>query len=532
MRTVLFGLDGATYTVLDHLIAEGVMPNLKAFYARAARCPLASTPLPITPQAWTSLATGRSMGHHGIHDFVRGEVGPEGMYFRINDSRDIHTETIWKYASRSGRRVTVLNYYGITPPEEINGHSMPGFVPGRHLRRSSFPSDLFSRLEGVDGFDVRILGMDLDIEKQSLQGMDEAQWLEWIGHHIEREKAWFGVMEHLMTTEPSDLTAIVFDGVDKIQHLAYYYLDPAYIPEKPTEWEAKVIELCQAYFRQIDEFLGRTLDLLGPWGRLFIASDHGFTATTEIVYINKWLHDEGYLTWQGEAEEDTNESIVVGRLKNHATLIDWKKTRAYAFTPSCNGIYIQNVPESEYRAFCDELTGKLLAIKGPDGGQVITDVMHRDDWFAGPHKERCPDLTLTLRDHGFISILNAKAVVVPRNRPAGTHHPHGVLLGFGPGVRQGAEVELANILDVTPLLAHSLGLEIPAEYEGSFPASFYEPDYLASDPPRTARPAETQQAELAAPADDRHDGATDTVEMDEEDEEAVLARLKSLGYIE
>src|SRR5271165_7161134 len=169
MKTFLFGLDGATYTVLDHLVAEGLMPHLAEVYRRGVRAPLLSTPTPITPQAWTSLATGRGAGHHGIHDFIRPEVGPRGLFWRVNDARDNHCETVWKYASRHGQRVTVLNYFGTAPPEPVNGHVMPGFVSGRHLRRSCHPADLFRRLEGVPECDPRVLGLDLNVEQQALQ---------------------------------------------------------------------------------------------------------------------------------------------------------------------------------------------------------------------------------------------------------------------------------------------------------------------------------------------------------------------------
>src|SRR5688572_23945000 len=123
MKTVLIGLDGATFTVLDALVAAGEMPNLARFYREGVRCRLRSTPLPITPQAWTSLATGRSMGHHGINDFVRIELEDNKAYARFNTARDNRCETLWKRVSRAGKRVTVLNYFGIAPPEEINGHS-------------------------------------------------------------------------------------------------------------------------------------------------------------------------------------------------------------------------------------------------------------------------------------------------------------------------------------------------------------------------------------------------------------------------
>jgi len=524
MRTVLFGLDGATFTVLDHLISLGLMPCLERVYKQGARSKLLSTPLPITPQAWTSLATGRGMGHHGIHDFVRLEFNDRGVFARFNTSRDNHCETIWKYASRHGRRVTVLNYIGLAPPEPINGHSMPGFVPGRYLRRSSYPADLFKRLEGVSGFNVSILGMDIEIEKQALREMDRENSREWIRHHIEREQAWFGTLEHLMINEPSDLTAIVFDGVDKLQHLAYPFLDPAYLPKNPDPWEQEVTKLCHEYFQQIDRFLARTLEIVGNWGRVFIASDHGFTASTEILYINRWLQEKGYFRWKQQPEKDDCEAIFVDRLTQYIDEIDWDNTTAFALTPSCNGIYLRTTPE-DYHAVREKLIAELLDLRGPDGGCVITEIKKREEWFPGPFMERAPDLTLTLRDYGLISVLNSDEVVVPRRRPNGTHHPDGVLIALGPGVRSGQTIERRNILDVAPLLLHSMGLEIPAEYEGSFPAEIYEAGYLQSDPARVAAAAEPIE-EPVVEANGVEAG------FDAEDETLVMERLRSLGYVE
>jgi predicted AlkP superfamily phosphohydrolase/phosphomutase len=526
MRTVLFGLDGATFTVLDHLLGEGVMPNLAEFCRRGVRSLLRSTPLPITPQAWTSMATGRGMGAHGFHDFVRVEFGPRGPLLRFNGTADRRCEYLWKYASRQGKRVTILNYIGLAPPEPVEGHTMPGFVPGRHLKRTCFPADLFSRLAAIGDLDVGVLGLELDTEKQSLAQLPADQWLGYIDHHIERERAWFAIMEYLMVHEPSDLTAIVFDGVDKLQHLAYRFLDPRYLPQSPSPWERQVIDRCRAYFRQIDKFLGRVLEILGDEGRVFIASDHGFTATTEVVYINKWLHDQGLLHWKVEVPEDQAESIVVDRLTRFLDVYDWEKTRAFALTPSSNGIYIINVPPREYEAFRNELIDKLRALRGSDGGRIVVDIKKREDWFPGPFMNRAADLTLTVRDHGFLSVLNASAPVIARKTPAGTHHPDGVLIGRGPGLKRNEVVARRDILDVAPLLAHSLGLAIPAEYEGEFPAELYEEAYLASDPPRVAR-----ESSHPAVATGTGEGES-ALNLDESDEAVLLDRLRSLGYIE
>ena len=54
-KTVLIGLDGATFTILDPLMAAGHMPFLKSYLAGAFRSKLYSTPNPLTPPAWVSM---------------------------------------------------------------------------------------------------------------------------------------------------------------------------------------------------------------------------------------------------------------------------------------------------------------------------------------------------------------------------------------------------------------------------------------------------------------------------------------------
>jgi predicted AlkP superfamily phosphohydrolase/phosphomutase len=535
----MFGLDGATFTVLDPLMAAGVMPNLRRVCEGGTRATLGSTPWPITPQAWTTLATGRSAGHHGFTDFIRLQFSQQGPLLRFNTSIDNHCEALWHYASRCGKRATVLNYIGLAPPQKVNGHTMPGFVPGRHIKRASYPPDLFQRLSAVEGLDANILGLDMAAERQGLKEMPADQWIPWIDHHLTRERAWFAVLEHLMRHEPSDLTMIVFDGVDKLQHLAWRYLDPALVPARPTAWEREVIARCHAYFAQVDAFLGRTLELVGRWGRIFIASDHGFTATTEVVYINRWLCEHGYLQWKKPVAEDEEQTYVVNQLTRHLDLYDWQRTTAFALTPSSNGVYVTNVAAADYEAFRDKLIDGLMTIRGADGGQIVTQAMKREEWFAGPYMSHAPDITLRLRDHGFFSVLNARDTVIPRPQPAGTHHPDGVLLGIGPGMREGSALDSPlNILDVAPLLAHSVGLEIPAEYEGRFASEFYETDYLASDPPRVASAVgwdESASPTNLAPAHTHPPAASNghaPAQLDDADEQILVERLRSLGYIE
>ncbi|HEV8440141.1 MAG TPA: alkaline phosphatase family protein [Methylomirabilota bacterium] len=531
-RTLLIGLDGATFSVLDPLMKDGVMPFVADLVGRGVRADLLSTPNPLTPPAWTSLATGRNPGSHGIFDFIRPEETESGVYIKLLSSRDVQCETIWSYVSRNDGRATVLNFPMTYPVRAISGYVVPGFVPLRHLKRSVYPSTLYEKIIKVPGFNAKELAMDLDREKEGVQGLAPEEYAEWIRLHIRRERQWFEVLRYIMRSDPSDLTAMLFDGTDKLQHLAWRFIDPECFPKAPSAWERQVRDLCLSYFRDVDGYIREAVDLAGPEARVFIASDHGFGSTYEIFYLNVWLQQQGYLQWGQAAPQDEAGKILAARMKTQYDLVDWSRTTAYALSPSSNGIYIRvarrpgqpGIRPDAYDAFRAELIDKLLRFTDPVSGEpIVRRVMTREEVFAGAQMEHAPDLTLVLRDYGFISILNADAPLKRRPEAKGMHRPEGVFIAAGSGIKRGLGVPALSIVDVAPMLLYSLGLGIPSDMDGRLPEEIFEDSLLRSIPPLRAEPTRPVGRVAAA--------AT-TPALDSEQEEAVLSRLKALGYLE
>jgi predicted AlkP superfamily phosphohydrolase/phosphomutase len=123
-KVVLIGLDGATYSILDPLIADGLMPNLDRLVRGGARAILRSTNHPLTPPAWTALMTGRTPGSHGIYDFVRVDQDGQPPSYTLASSADVRAETMWSITSRHGKRVTSLNFPLMFPPPAVNGFAI------------------------------------------------------------------------------------------------------------------------------------------------------------------------------------------------------------------------------------------------------------------------------------------------------------------------------------------------------------------------------------------------------------------------
>jgi len=531
--TLLIGLDGATFTILEPLIENGTMPFLRDFINDGVRANLLSTANPLTPPAWTSVMTGRTPGNHGIIDFIWAEERKTDHYFTLYNFRDIKSETIWSIVSRQNGRVCSLNFPMMSPPPAVSGFIIPGLVSWKHLRRNVHPAGLYEKLKELPGFNARELAWDFDLEKKAERGIPREEYEHWVDFHIRRERLWFEITRYLLKHESIDLMAILFDGPDKILHMGYRYLDPQVFPELPTNWDLKIRDLCLKYFSELDGFLAEIVEMAGPDARIYMVSDHGFGPSWQVFRVNTWLHSKGYLTWKdlGDLDDKGRENAqkVIDR---HFVMLDWGNTTAYARTTTSNGIYIRvakepgqkGVPAEDYQAFRNRLTAELLEVRDPETNErIIKQIMTKEEAYPGSNNSQAPDLTLVMRDHSFVSILNKTPIIYRRPEVDGTHYPQGIFLAKGPGVQKGRTIPQLSIFDVAPCVLYSLGLDIPEDFDGQMPFQVFEESYLQEHPCEIGEPT--------VPVDScSHD--TGKVEVDEEENKKIFNQLKALGYVE
>ena len=492
-KTVLIGLDGATWTILDQLIAKGMMPNLDALMRSGMRAILKSTAHPLTPPAWTALMTGRSPGVHGIYDFVRVDRTGDTPAYTLANSADVKAETMWSMASRQGRRVTALNYPMMFPAPELNGVVIPGYVPWSYLARAVKPREIYKKLKAAGTFNVKEMSTDWELERKAVQGLSEDQLGEWARLHIVREKHWFDSLMMLMREAPCDLTAVLFDGVDRLQHLCIHVIDPSTTDQFSGAHADNARALSLQYFADVDRYVGEIVQAAGPDARIIVASDHGFIRASDTMFhVNTWLEQNGYLTWLDGVADDGEGRVALNENDELGRLFDWPATTAYAFTSSGNGIFIRRaedggppggVPASAYHTFREKLKQGLLAVVDPATGKpFVVDAMFAEDAFPGPHSDKAPDITLKLADFSFQSVLRSKAPLQKRPFPYGTHHPDGIFIAAGPGTVAGRLDAPLAIVDIAATVLYSLGLPIPSDMEGQVPVAAFDPAYVATHP--------------------------------------------------
>ena len=143
--TVVIGLDGAAWHLLEPMFEAGVMPRLQALRQRGAAGTLRSTVPTYTPPAWTSAVTGVNPGRHGVYGFIEGNAQSERQ--ELMHSGKIKAPTLWEIANDQGARCGIYNLPLSYPPRPLDGWMVSGMLtPG--VRRETEGLRLSGRTRG------------------------------------------------------------------------------------------------------------------------------------------------------------------------------------------------------------------------------------------------------------------------------------------------------------------------------------------------------------------------------------------------
>lgn len=554
MKVFVLGLDGATWDILDPLIAAGELPALAKIKAEGASGTLNSIFPPLSPVAWTGVMTGKNSGKHGIFEFLEYEHNPLGG--RVNSSRAIKAELVWEVAGRHGK-TTVAG--GV--PMSYPARKAPGFYLGDFLSpadAADFASDpaILKELETALGTPYRPWSTAVHDGGQEQKALDELT--DYLDHHLK-------AVRFLMDRCPWDLFMFDLMATDRIQHELWHAWDPEHLAAKGRDLSSVRAGFIE-FWKRLDRGIAEIKAALPADSALILMSDHGFGAVEHYVNFNVWLLEQGYIALQDSfyvrqkhwfykrgitpgwfygqmAKFHMAESRVgrfrgkqmswVDRLADQTFLsrkhIDWSKTRAYA-QGNFGQIFINQkgrqpqgcVAPEDVRPLLDELKAKLLEIPHPETGKPLVEkVYEREELYDGPHAGLAPDLTVVLGDWRYRTIglydFTTNTLIGPAFGPTGDHRLEGVFLGDGPAFRPGASPEGATLLDIAPTVLHLLGVPVPADMDGRVLGEVLDPS-LVPIPAAEAVPM---------------DIASDAPESgySEEEDAAIQQRLADLGYL-
>jgi predicted AlkP superfamily phosphohydrolase/phosphomutase len=276
-QVTVVGVDGATWKVIDELLARGELPTFRSLIDEGVRGRLRSELPLVSPAIWTSIATGVGRSRHGIRRF---EV-EDGQ---LVSSRHRTAPAVWNLASRAGLRSAVVGWWGTHPAEAIDGI----VISERAIKardedlRRRFPEDLEpAALAGL----THPPGVLVDLAPQLLESAaaPDADYPTHVRSSARREDR--GAAAALVAAReqhgPFALELILLRGTDPVSHLFWHYVEPdapvyaAKLPRVEPEARAAHRDAVLDHYRVVDEILASLLRDSED-RNVFVISDHGF----------------------------------------------------------------------------------------------------------------------------------------------------------------------------------------------------------------------------------------------------------------
>jgi len=509
------------------------VPNLAALLKDGVRATLRSTIPPYTNIAWPSLVTGLGPAKTGVFDGARARPGCyEAVPTNLTGYRGI---PIWRWVNRFGLRAGVLNVPMTYPAAPLDGYLVTGFDSPRDAAGAAYPRDLL-RCWAEQGHPYRVLEEEIALMDRQNPHRPRGDLADFVARWVALTREQGELVAWLWRAWPVDLMFVVFTGTDSINH------------------RTRDFEQIARVYRAADEALGRILEVVDDRTLVCLVSDHGSTPAHRYIALYRALHDGGWLRFRPQVAgrfwrrlpgplgrelprlwrrlpHRVRETLSWPLLRWDPRLavaydnVDWDRTRVYARS-GMGPLYVNlqgrqpqgTVSPAAYASLCDEVAQALLALRDPEGQPVFGRVWRRDELYPGADPgDDPPDLVVEparWSDHVITGYPSDSLVrPIPEAREYGTHTPDGVLVLAGPGVRAGAKLEAAQIVDVVPTLLTLMGLSVPAEVDGQVLRE------------ALAGTSDVRYAESEAPV------ASEAAGYSDEEAEDVMQRLRDLGYL-
>src|SRR5262249_34557647 len=382
-----------------------------------------------------------------------------------------------------GGRSLLVNIPTTYPPEPVNGVMITGMLTPGLDSDFTFPQTLKEEMLAAIPAYVIEPGRNPD-RKIRAQEFRHANDMHELAVHF------------LMDRGDWDFLMVVFSILDRAQHDFWADMDPEHPrhdPRSPAEFRGFIHEV----YERLDAAIGRLIEKLPADTRVLIVSDHGFCSELKEVRVNEALAAAGLLTFKSgrrtrsgvrEFKEKIGRRLGVSRLKGNVLdrkvqygggyldEIDWTRTRAYFAQDK--GVWINLsgregegiVREPEFDRCADEVREALSSLKSPDDGlPVFERVMRREEALSGRYAARLPDLVMVPRQDEFVCHERPSygQVIVDADTSSGTHSRYGVFIGWGPGIKAGADfTRPPNLRDVGPAALYSLGCPLTEDMDG------------------------------------------------------------------
>lgn len=543
MDTLVIGLDGGEWDVIDPMIEKGQLPNLAQLKRNGVSGPLKSITPPVSPPAWNSINTGTNPGKHGIFDFSTFD---DEYNRRSINSSDRSATPFWEVMNDQGISTGLFKIPFVYPPDNVDEFIVSGFPTPNTVDDFAKPKSVADHVGPIE---------DL-FEDWSLQ--QAGNYKAFKQNLIEVAERQTEIFLELLQEHEVDFSMTVYDGSDRVQHFFWKYFDeshPRYDSDSP------LVGAIEEYYATVDRSIGRLIDEVGDNCDIVVLSDHGFGPLSYDIYIDEWLEKEGFLSRRSEKSalktaNDVLATVVetawstvnqVGLASTVKSILPssffqfgsnlqdesrhntaWEDTQAFFTTLSGQALYINledefangSVPRERYDDIVEEIRASLLSMHHPETRRkLIKEVIRSDEEFDGWRLDDAPDLIVRTASDYTMKGGYSDSLVQPSTQNAhdrsGDHRTDGILLASGPSFGTGF-IEGASILDIAPTLLYLEGSPIPSVMDGTILTNLFSTTLEERDVVKT---------------DDYGQSKTGGRQWNAEEEAELEERLSDMGYL-
>ncbi|MFC7324167.1 alkaline phosphatase family protein [Halorubrum rutilum] len=510
MELLVIGLDGLSTNMLDRFDIEPEYIN--RVLENGASGDLMSVDTPTTLPAWTSFATGKDPGSHGLTNMIQQASDYETSPLRTNTT-------------------DAAAYDLIDDALFVNLPASAGRVPAAedtHLVSAMLAEDeedaVPSHLQQLDAFEDYILDHDKSLKKNPQTYFDHVC-------DITRARRDFAA-EAFDEYDPR-LGFVLFSTPDWAGHLLSNFSDD---------------ETRGRYYRQLLSVVDTCAqDLAERADNVVLMSDHGFERKHTNIHINDFLHQRGYLRESESSVSAANIAVQTAKAigKRSSVLyekirqlynyiiatdvgqtlqeaaepnIDYRNSKAWQLRYGCvfiNDKRFDHPAVDDPDALRRQLQTELADLTDDDGSPLFRDVLLAEEAYSDPDK-RAPDVIARPAPGCYPTLLKSPTGGYASHTNNFNHRYNGLFAAMGPLFAEKTTVETPSIVDVLPTIMAVLGMPLSPEFDGKVieaaTADEYSVEYRDSDT--------IPHPQIRTDSDQ---GARD---------EAVQERLEDLGYLE
>lgn len=493
LNTLLIGIDGASFRVLDTLFDDGSLPHLKSIFGEGTSSRLRSQIPPWTASAWPSLYTGTNPGKHGVFGFLSFE----GYDWSVVNATHVSQRPIWHLLDKHDCSSVVVNVPVTHPPQSFDGALIPGYAAPKNPE--CHPAGLLEDVRDAIG-EYHVYG---DSEGKSKP--DRPALLTEYCELIEMRGRAF---RYLCNRFSPDFGFVQFQQTDTVCH------------DCPGDYDAY-----RKVYSAVDEEIGKILETVSP-RNVFVVSDHGLGPFDQRVAVNEFLRDAGHITttsqgsgmptWARIRDNDlrnTNKNAGVWAMERTVSAlasvgitsqnigsildklglaekalhvmpddvvrsgseqVDFANSRAFVRSRVECGVRINLVgrePDGvvapdDYNRIRKNLIKELSGLEDPDGTPVFEEVAPREEYFHGSEAKHAVDIVTVPRSfNNYVTTWLTGELFKATDGPSWDHKRHGVIAAHGDSITDD-DLGGAHLFDVAPTVLAAMDVPVDKCMDG------------------------------------------------------------------